>query len=307
MAWSNNAENIYSFRINRVEPLPIPFVSRILGPVRYDFFVGSLKGHTAPNHPWVHAEKFSFKPTANFEFGFERTVIWGGQGHVPITLHSFLRSFFSISDTSAAVKGSRTDPGARFSAFDFSYRLPFVRNWLTFYTDSEVHDDVTPVSAPRRSALHPGIYLSHFPIAPKLDLRVEAAMTDPRVGVSQGGFFMYWEVIQLQGYTNKGQLMGDWIGREGKGGQAWLTYHLSPNESVQASYRTAKAAKDFIPGGTTQNDFSVDVVKRLTKDLEIHGWVQHERWFVPLLKPGAQSDTSTALQVTFYPHKRADY
>ena len=54
MAWSNNAENIYSFRINRVEPLYIPFVSKVLGPVRYDFFVGSLKGHTYPNAPWVH-------------------------------------------------------------------------------------------------------------------------------------------------------------------------------------------------------------------------------------------------------------
>ena len=104
MAWSNNAENIYSFRINRVEPLPIPFISKILGPVRSDFFVGTLKGHTAAKDPSVHAEKFSFKPTANFEFGFERTVIWGGKGHAPITLHRFLRSFFSISDTNGPVK-----------------------------------------------------------------------------------------------------------------------------------------------------------------------------------------------------------
>jgi hypothetical protein len=49
MAWSNNAEDIYSFRINRVEPLHIPYVSRLIGPLRYDFFVGSLKGHTDPN------------------------------------------------------------------------------------------------------------------------------------------------------------------------------------------------------------------------------------------------------------------
>ena len=43
MDWSNNGENIYSFRINRVEPLHIPLFSRIFGDVRYDFFVGSLK------------------------------------------------------------------------------------------------------------------------------------------------------------------------------------------------------------------------------------------------------------------------
>ena len=49
MAWSNNAENIYSFQINRVEPLNIKYLSRVLGPVRYNFFYGSLKGHTKPN------------------------------------------------------------------------------------------------------------------------------------------------------------------------------------------------------------------------------------------------------------------
>ena len=38
-----------------------------------------------------------------------------------------------------------------------------LRRWLTLYSDSLVHDDVSPVSAPRRSAINPGIYLTHFP------------------------------------------------------------------------------------------------------------------------------------------------
>jgi len=54
MAYSNNAENIYSFRINRTEPLFIPLLSYLTGPFRYEFLVGSLKGHTYPNDPWVH-------------------------------------------------------------------------------------------------------------------------------------------------------------------------------------------------------------------------------------------------------------
>ena len=131
MSYSNNAENIYSFRINRIEPLDVPLLSRITGPFRYEFLVGPLKGHTYPIDPWVHVEKVSFRPTQNVEFGFERTVIWGGKDHEPITIKSFLRSFFSFSAPDAAVKDSSRDPGARFGAFDFSYRLPFVRNWLT--------------------------------------------------------------------------------------------------------------------------------------------------------------------------------
>lgn len=308
-AWTNNAENIYAFQIDRTEPLRIPLVSRLIGPIRYDFFVGSLKGHTYPNDPWVHAEKISFKPTKNLEIGFERTAIWGGKGHVPITIHSFLKSFFSVQNVSVDEKQSRNDPGARFGTFDFSYRLPFMRKWLTLYTDSLVHDDVSPISAPRRAGYMPGLYLSHFPGLDKLDLRVEGGSTDT---VSTGGpNFLYYENVQRQGYTNKGFIMGSWLGRQSKGGQAWLTWHLSPQEQIQFSYRTTKAAqqspnsagaiKGFIPGGTTQNDYQFNVVKRIHKDIELNGWLQYERWVAPVYKPGTQSDTTAQFQITWYP------
>ncbi len=299
--WSNNAENIYSFRINRVEPLKIPFLSYVLGPMRYEFLVGSLKGHTYPNDPWVHMEKFAFNPTPDFEFGFSRTIIWGGKGHVPITLGSFWHSFTSFQNVSIGEKFSRKDPGARFSTFDFTYRLPFVHRLLTLYTDSESHDDVTPVSAPRRAGIRTGIYVTRLPAAPKLDLRVEAVYTDVPTSRSNGGSFMYIETVQRQGYTNQGNIFGDWIGRESKGGQAWLTYHLSPNEMVQLSYRNAKAAKDFIPGGTTQNLFTVQAVKRLRPQLELNAGVQYERWKAPVYKPGGQSDVTTNVQITWFP------
>jgi hypothetical protein len=302
-AWSNNADNTYSFEINRVVPLHVPLLSRLTGPFRYEFFVGSLQGHTAPNAPWVHLEKVSFKPTRNLEMGFERTVIWGGKGHEPITLHTFLRSFFSVQGVPAQVKFSSLDPGARFSSFDFSYRLPLMRNWLTLYTDSLAHDDVNPISAPRRAAIRPGIYLSHVPKLPQLDLRVEATSTDPPTTPSVNGTFLDYEAVQKQGTTNKGFLFGDAVGRENKGGQAWITYHLSANEQIQLSYRNVKAAKDFIVGGTTQNQFRVDTVKRVGRDVELHAWVQYERWKAPVYRAGVNGNTAAAAQITWYPHK----
>jgi hypothetical protein len=328
MAYSNNAENIYSFRINRVEPLHIPLLSWITGPFRYDFLVGGLHGHTYmpnpanpgglnlnlpnvinPGDPWVHVEKVSFRPTENLEFGFERTVIWGGQGHAPITIHTFLKSFVSLSSPSGNTKDGRDDPGARFGAFDFSYRLPFVRKWLTLYTDSEVHDDVSPADAPRRAAYRPGLYLSHVPGVPRLDLRVEAASTDPSAsnGASHYGQFMYFEGIQRQGYTNNGQLFGDWIGREDKGGQAWITWHLSGNEWLQVGLRNQKATKDFIPGGTTLNDINFQAVKRLGKDFEVNGNFALEQWKAPIYLPGRQTVTTTTIQLTWFPERKVSF
>ena len=323
MAFSNNAENFYAFHINRIEPLYIPGLSKITGPFRYEFLVGSLRGHTlvpnplypgpnqpnviTPGDPWVHVEKVNFKPTPNFELGFERTALFGGEGHSPVTIHTFLRSFFSLAAPSAAAKFSRRDPGARFGSFDATYRLPFLRNWLTFYTDSEVHDDVSPIDAPRRASWRPGLYLSHVPGLPKLSIRGEAAMTDPSISSSQGGKFMYWETIERQGYTNEGQIFGDWIGREDKGGQAWVTYHLSGNEWVQVGMRNQKAAKDFIPGGTTLNDINVQVVKRIKTDLEFRGNFTLEHWKAPIYRPGEQTVTNTEIMLTWYPKSKISF
>jgi hypothetical protein len=307
MSYSNNAENIYSFRINRIEPLYIPLLSLLTGPFRYEFLVGPMKGHTYPRDPWVHLEKVSFRPTENLEFGFERTVIWGGKVHVPVTIKTFLRSFLSLTAPQPAVKDSSKDPGARFGAFDFSYRLPFVRNWLTLYADSEVHDDVSPIDAPRRASWRPGLYLSHVPGLAKLDLRAEAADTDPPVLQSVGGSFMYVETIQRQGYTNNGQLFGDWIGREDKGGQGWVTYHLSGNEWIQLGLRNQKTAKDFIPGGTTLNDFSFKVVKRIGSDFEVNGNFTYEHWKAPVYLPGQQTVTTTTIQLTWFPNHRVAF
>ena len=337
-AYSNNAENIYSFRINRVEPLHIPGLSYVTGPFRYEFLIGALHGHTyvpnpaypgpgqpnviTPGNPWMHLEKISFRPTENLEFGFERTAIWGGKGHGPITLHTFLKSFFSLSSPTNGDKLGRNDPGARFGQFDFSYRLPYFRHWLTLYADGEVHDDISPIDAPRRAAWRPGLYLSHVPGMPKLDLRAEAVWTDPPVATSETGRFMYWEGLQRNGYTNNGQIFGDWIGREAKGGQGWITYHLSANEWIQVGIRNQKAAKDFIPGSTTQidpatgffiqggttlNDINVQAVKRIGKDFEINGNFELEHWKAPIYLPGQQTVTTTTIKLTWFPQSKISF
>lgn len=301
MAWSNNAEPIYAFRINRIEPLYIPLLSRITGPFRYEFFVGSLKGHDSPNDPWVHMEKASFKPTKDLEFGFERTALWGGKGHVPVTLATFFRSFFSAAGVQPDVKTSRQDPGARFSTFDVSYRVPAWGHLFTVYADSFVHDNVLPVSNPRRAAVRSGLLVSRLPHAPRIDLRAEGAYTDVNDPQSTGGSFLFQEFVYKDGYTNRGQLLGDPLGRENKGGNIWITYHRSPREDIQLEYRRTRAAKDFIPGGTTQQDISFSARLRPTEHLELKGNAQQEFTRAPLLGTGMRRPFGATVQVTWFP------
>jgi hypothetical protein len=171
------------------------------------------------------------------------------------------------------------------------------------YADTIVHDDVSPINVPHRAGINPGLYLSHVPALPKLDLRVEAVSTDPpSITPGTQGRFFYWEGVYRDAYLNKTNLMGNWIGRDGKGYQAWSTYWLSPKNSLQFAYRRANVSSDFIPGGTTQNDFSIQGDYWMAHDLELKAIIQYERWSIPLLDPNRKADVTTSVEFTFWPH-----
>jgi hypothetical protein len=109
-------------------------------------------------------------------------------------------------------------------------------------------------------------------------------------------------LIKVQGYTNTDQILGDWIGRESTGGQAWLTWHQKPDEFLQVEYRRAKAATDFIPSGTIQQQFAVQEQLRLSPDIELKARLQTEFWKAPLIATALQKDFVVSAQVTYYPH-----
>ena len=90
---SDNAIPVNMFRINRTTPFKLPSILGWLGPLRLEFFLGQLQrtrihgrqrpfgtfGHPLRHQPMIHGERFTFKPTRNFEFGFSRTVIFAGE------------------------------------------------------------------------------------------------------------------------------------------------------------------------------------------------------------------------------------
>ena len=59
----------------------------------------------------------------------------------------------------------------------------------------------------------------------------------------------------------------------------------------------------LIPGGTTLNDISFQVVKRIGKDFEINGNFSYEHWKAPIYLPGQQTVTTTNIQLTWFPNR----
>jgi membrane-associated phospholipid phosphatase len=299
MLFSNNAEPIYMFRTSRITPLRLPWIFQLMGPVKIDFFFGQLAGNEFPPRPLIHGEKISFKPTRNLELGFSRTVEMGGVGR-PLTLRTLWNSYTSV--TSSTNETPASDPGKRTGGFDFSYRVPFLRNWVTLYADSLSDDDPSPLAAPRQAGISPGIYFPRIPGVPKLELRVEAVNTDTPTHRSIGGRFIYFDGFYHDLYTNKKNLIGSWIGREGQGLQAWSKYSFNARNSVQFGYRHARVSSDFIPGGGTLNDASIQVDFLAGPELGLSSRVQYEHWNYPILSPQPQTNVSVSVQMTYWPH-----
>ena len=302
--FSDNAEPMTMLRIDSVSPYEVPLISKFLGPVRSQFFIGRLSGQnwefspvlygpTLSSQPFVHGTKFSFHPTNNLEFGVGFTAQFGGEGN-PFTWGNFAKTFYSHQNTIAG------NPGKRLSEFDFNYRVPGLRNWLTVYADSMVIDEYSPLGS-NRPAINPGIYLSHVPKIPKLDLRLEGITDDMNVPSHFGPGAFYWDERYHSGYTNNGNLIGSWVGRRGRGEQGWLTYRFSPRSNIQFGYRHNSVDKAFLQGGTLQ-DFNVRTDLVLTHTLGIAGFIQRETWNFPVLSPTAQTDTTASIRLTFCPH-----
>ena len=297
LIFSDNAEPIYMFRASRIAPFTLPWIFHWLGPMKWDLFFGKLSGNLFPPRPLIHGEKISFKPTPNLELGFSRTTELGGVGRA-LTFGHVALSYFSV--TSPNNETPDTDPGKRTGGFDFTYRVPFLRNWLTVYLDSLADDDPSPLAAPLRAGINPGFYVARFPKLAKLDLRCEGVNTNTPVS-SNGGNYIYWDSLYRELYTNKNNLIGSWIGREGQGIQASSTYWFSPRTTLQFGYRHAKVGSDFIPGGETLNDGSVTANWLLRHDLSLSALVQYEKWLAPVLASTPQSNWTSSMQIGFQP------
>ena len=161
MLFTDNAEPLNNMlRIDRVQPFQLPWLFRYLGGIRIQAFSGNSPGHEFLNkryarnrgricghslhpQPFLHGAKISFKLTSNLEFGLSKTTVYGGPGN-PLTFKTFFQSAFGIHVHGAALGDGR-------SGAEFSYRLPKLRNWITFYGEAMSEDEPSPIPYMRQS------------------------------------------------------------------------------------------------------------------------------------------------------------
>jgi membrane-associated phospholipid phosphatase len=315
MLFSANAAPITMLQITNVNGFQLPSILSRLGPIRFQYVLGRLEGQqwlfdgntgftgswTQPvgNQPYITGQKLSFKPTGNLELGFSATTVLAGSG-VPFTFHKLFQGLFSSGN---GVPGTASDPGDRRGGFDFAYRIPKLRNWLTFYGDAYTEDQANPWFAWDKTAVTAGIYMPRIPKVPKMDLRVEGVFTDLPGGtaVVNHGFF-YINGRYRSGYTNDGNLIGSWIGRQGQGAEAWTNYWFSAKNKVQLHFRHQTVSNNFIPGGGNLTDAGASADLWIHSLMSVTTGIQWERWNFPVIAPTPQTNITAQFQITFHPH-----
>ena len=314
MMFSNNADPVNMIQLNRVSPFRLSSVLGWLGPMRLDFFLGQVAGHDFINvenqslmgqwgiplsrQPFIHGEKLSFKPTSNFEFSVSETTLFAG-GPIPLNGHNFLKSYLGFIVAHNVGEVDITDPR---SSVDFTYRIPWLRNRLSLFGDAFTEDEYSPLAYPRKSAFQGGIYLPRVPGVPKLDLHIEGGSTSPTDFQGCAGCF-YQNGLFVNSYTNRGNLMGTWIGRASQGEQAWSTYWITSRDTIQFNYRHREIDSKFIPNGGTVNDGGVKTDIWLNTTTELSGSVQFEKWNIPVLAATSQSNWTTSIGIRFWPRE----
>jgi hypothetical protein len=305
---SNNAEAMPMLRVARAKPFKMPGFLGWLGAGHLDAFLARQGGihyvglgtnfaihgdasHALTPPPYLWGTTLSFKPTDNLEIGFAHTVIFAGYGR-PLTFGTFFHTFSVLGN------GQDVDPGKRATEFNFTYHPPGLRKSVVLYTEELAWDDPIQGKFLARYAMDPGMYVPRMPGLRKFDLRMEGVYTNLPKLTNQAYF--YSNAHYPQGYTNYGQILGSWVGRQGEGEQATSNYWFSPRNKATISYRKMTSDETFLRGGNISDVFG-SFTWMIRPNLELSATAQYESWKFPLLATGRMSNFSTIFELVIFP------
>ncbi len=307
LSFSSNAEPTWNARFVSTRPHPFPWIFADLGTYRFDVVVGKLSGHRYPARPWFNGQKLDLNLGENLEISFTRWGIFCGVGH-PCGVKAFFRNVGEVHSTGINGGGGSggfadpTDPGDTKSGFDFRYKIPGLRKMVTLYADTYADDEINPLENPNRSGYSPGIYFARLPYLPHMDLRIESNSTHPYAGDHiAGGYLLYWNNQYLDANTNKGFLLGNAVGRDGRALEGHLGYWFSARSRAEVAFRQNKGGLQFLPGGSTISDASFTGSYAINREWTADVFTQYERFFIPSFNPGPQHNVSARMQITWNP------
>ena len=261
---SNNARPFDMLKISNPEPILLPWIFRVLGPVKAEWFLARLEGDRDFPHANLSGARLHIKPHPLVELGASRVVMFGGHGQPGLDFLDYFKPLAALTEESA---------NNQLAGFDGSVLIPLPKNRLLrsikVYGDAAGEDEAGFV--PTKWGTLWGAQFNDVFKTGRTDLRVEYA--DDVVPGYPSVF--YTHNLYTSGYTYQGRVIGHHMGPESRDLFFQLTHYLTNDLIVDLSYdRHTHGTRDV---RTSANIFEVDLTYFPSQDWQLMGGYRLEK------------------------------
>jgi len=251
-----SARPIDQLRLSSSRPFRFPGFFRHVGPMKYSVFFANTGPHRVNDYSWIFGWKANIAPSRFFEFGFGRSMIFGGKNAPRVSTVNFFREAFSkpknFGDKSKGESRGTNTTDQRWN-LDFKVRIP-VGVPFNWYNEFAVDDS--------RNALF--LSFKNFKYYVQDQVAVKSGLFFPQI--FDGRLSMRIEYLKIpaifyrhsiwrDGYILSGGNIGGTFGSDSRSGKLAFEWAASRFRSLSASFayvlRTGDNYKQFdpAPGG----------------------------------------------------------
>jgi hypothetical protein len=262
-----------------VNPIRLPSVFRLIGPVRAEAFLSRMDSSASTRHPWLFASHVSLSPHPRLQLGATQAFMFSGSGLPPFTWRNFKEMFLTHGIKAA---GSEFENGI--ASVEARWRPPIPTLPAVLYAEWAADDNHSAWF--EFPAVVAGVELPALPFAPAVSLGLErtsfaAPCSDCNGCACEYYATWYRHYVFMDGWTVDRQPIGHPLGGAGT---EWLLYGRVDDASRRVRfdwraftrdrgrfniYSPAREGRSF--GGRAGLEY------RLTGDLEVRGAAELER------------------------------
>lgn len=262
---SNNARPFDMLKIAIPQPVQLPWIFRVLGPVRAEWFLTQLEADRDYPRTKLAGLRVHVKPHPLVELGASRVVMLGGRGRPGVGWFDYVRTMLALSER---------EEDNQIAGFDASVLIPLPQNGLLrsvkLYVDAAGEDEAGYL--PTKWAELIGVQFNDIFKTGRTDVRIEYA--DTHVPGYPGVFYSH--SIYRSGYTYDGRVIGHHIGTDSRSLFLQVSHYLADDLLVDVAYdrRTHRVNPST---RTTTNTFEVGVTYFPSEDWQVLGGYRFEQ------------------------------
>lgn len=266
---STNAKPFTMIQVTNPQPIQLPWIFRVLGPVRGQWFLTELEENRHIPEAKLTGVRLNLKPHPLWELGFSRVVMFGGRGMPRVGLSDYFRLLVAMEeqDNDNQLAGFDTSVLLPLSELPLVHRLPF--RTLRFYVDGAGEDEAGHL--PSNWGFLYGLQVNDILKTGRTDLRIEYANNHhPR----KPNVF-YTHSIYRSGYTYEGRVIGHHMGTNSSDLFVQLSHYLTDDVLVNLAFnRQTSDLKTWRQASV--NVYKADVTVFASRDWRVQGGYRYE-------------------------------